>query len=197
MLQSVSKVSFAIFMGSLTIIFTACAAGLPTQEDILPMTPSGAQTVPEATPVDQSEPTVVGLPAEIPDPESSPINPPQPTAADLPTELVEPGSPVAPPTDEPRAAPAGQVDQPVPGSEAAVAAAIADMSRQTGIPADQISVESVTAMDWPDSAVGCPQEGMMYAQVITPGYLIVLATQGQKYEYHTDQQAANVVWCQK
>jgi hypothetical protein len=37
---------------------------------------------------------------------------------------------------------------------------------------------------------------MMYAQVITPGYLIILAAEGQQYEYHTDQ-AANVVLCQQ
>jgi hypothetical protein len=47
---------------------------------------------------------------------------------------------------------------------------------------------------WSDTSLGCPQEGFMYAQVITPGYLIVLEAQGQTYEYHTDTQA-NVVLC--
>jgi hypothetical protein len=36
----------------------------------------------------------------------------------------------------------------------------------------------------------------MYAQVITPGFLIVLAAQGQTYEYHTDQKAT-VVLCNR
>jgi hypothetical protein len=51
-------------------------------------------------------------------------------------------------------------------------------------------------MEWSDASLGCPQEGMMYAQVITPGYLIVLEAQGQTFEYHTDQ-GTNVVLCQK
>jgi hypothetical protein len=86
--------------------------------------------------------------------------------------------------------------QPIPGSEAALAAAIADLSQRTGVSADQITLVSMEAREWSDASLGCPQEGMMYAQVITPGYLIILAAQGQQYEYHTDQ-AANVVLCQQ
>ncbi|MBI1879924.1 MAG: hypothetical protein HYR94_17170 [Chloroflexi bacterium] len=193
MLQIASKACFAILMVGPVVIFTACTAGLPTQEDIPPVTPVEAQSVPESTPVNQPEPTVIGLPNEISSPETSPINPPEPTPTGLPTEIVEPGSPVAPPA----VTPADRAAQPVSGSEAAVAAAIADLSKQTGVPADQITVNSVEPMNWPDTSLGCPQEGMMYAQVITPGYLIVLTAQGQQYEYHTDQQATNVVLCNK
>ena len=46
----------------------------------------------------------------------------------------------------------------------------------------------------PDSGLGCPQPGMMYAQFITPGYRMVLEVGGELHEYHTDQ-AASVVWC--
>jgi hypothetical protein len=91
---------------------------------------------------------------------------------------------------------AGQPAKAAPGSETAVAAAIANLSKQTGLPTDQINIDSVTAMEWPDSSLGCPQEGMMYAQVITPGYLIGLSAQGKTYEYHTDQKT-NVILCKK
>ncbi len=46
---------------------------------------------------------------------------------------------------------------------------------------------------WPDTSLGCPQKGMMYAQVITPGFRVVLAVNDQDYEYHTDN--ARVVLC--
>jgi hypothetical protein len=36
---------------------------------------------------------------------------------------------------------------------------------------------------------------MMYAQVITPGYLIVLEAMGQTYDYRTDENSS-VVLCQ-
>ena len=52
------------------------------------------------------------------------------------------------------------------------------------------------AVEWSDASLGCPQEGFMYAQVITPGYLIILEAQGEQYEYHTDQ-TTNVVLCQE
>ena len=61
-----------------------------------------------------------------------------------------------------------------------------DLARRLGISVSEISLISVEAVDWPDTSLGCPQPGMMYAQVITPGYLIVLEAKGQAYEYHTD-----------
>ena len=42
-------------------------------------------------------------------------------------------------------------------------------------------VENVT---WPDSSLGCPEEGTQYAQMLTDGVLIVLELDGQQYEYH-------------
>ena len=41
-------------------------------------------------------------------------------------------------------------------------------------------------MEWSDASLGCPQPGMAYAQVITPGFRIALEAQGQLYQYHTD-----------
>ena len=195
MWQIISKVSFAVLMVGLVTVFTACTAGLPTPEDIPPMTPVDAQSGSEITPGNPPEPTVVGLPAEISAPETSPVSTPEPASTGLPTEITEPVSPVPLTTAQPEVP--REIAPPLPGPKVALEAAIADLSKQTGIPADQITVTSVEPMDWPDTSLGCPQEGMMYAQVITPGYLIILAAQGQQYEYHTDQQGTNVVWCRK
>jgi hypothetical protein len=59
---------------------------------------------------------------------------------------------------------------------------------------EQISVFSVQKATWPDAGLGCPQEGMSYAQVETPGYMILLEAGGQTYNYHTDA-AENVILC--
>lgn len=192
MLQIVSKAFFAIFMLGLTLIFSACSSGVPTQDDIPPMTPVEAQPVSETPAANQAD----SLPVEIPAPETSPISTPEPTPTDLPTEMAEPISPLALPVLEPTLASIPRGVLPPVGSETSVAAAIADLSKQTSVPADQISLTSVEPMEWSDASLGCPQEGMMYAQVITPGYLIVLTAQGQQYEYHTDQKA-NVTLCNK
>ncbi len=59
---------------------------------------------------------------------------------------------------------------------------------------EQVAVQNVEAMQWRDSSLGCPRKGMMYAQVITPGYLIELEAEGKVYEFHTDTNRA-VVLC--
>jgi hypothetical protein len=73
-------------------------------------------------------------------------------------------------------------------------AAIEDLSKRTGIPKSNIKVVSVEAVQWPDTSVGCPQPDKMYAQVVTPGYLIILEAGGQTYEYHSA--GAGVGLCQ-
>lgn len=70
-----------------------------------------------------------------------------------------------------------------------------DLARRLKLPVSEISVVSVEAVDWPDTSLGCPQPGMAYAQVITPGFRVVLEAAGQSYEYHTDQDSS-VVLCQ-
>ncbi len=74
-----------------------------------------------------------------------------------------------------------------------VAQAVADLAGRLAIAADAIQVRSVEAVEWPDASLGCPQPGMMYAQVITPGYRIVLEAAGRAYEYHSSY--AHVVYC--
>jgi hypothetical protein len=176
------KINLAALLAGCVLVAACGEAAIPG--DIPPMTPTQAQVAP-------SEPT------ETPPPELPVEIEAAPTTVGLPTEIAEPGSPILPtsPVAEP-AAPVGR-DVPVaPGSEAALAAVVADLAKQTGFLADQIIVTSVEPMEWPDASLGCPQEGMMYAQVVTPGYLIVLEAQGQTFEYHTDQ-TTNVVLCNK
>ncbi len=44
---------------------------------------------------------------------------------------------------------------------------------------------AVEAVEWSDISLGCPQPGMRYARVRTPGFRLVLQA-GKEYEYHTD-----------
>ncbi|HEY7031771.1 MAG TPA: hypothetical protein VH482_10605 [Thermomicrobiales bacterium] len=76
-----------------------------------------------------------------------------------------------------------------------VQAVMADAASRLGVPADQLQVVSIESWEWPDTSLGCPQEGQFYAQVITPGYLIVVTGAGQRLEYHTDTEGHFVV-CQ-
>jgi len=119
----------------------------------------------------------------------------------LSTEITEPVSPVPPispvsPSKEGSMSKTNDV-KPIKGSEKALAAAIADLSKQSSVPPDEITLVSMEAMEWSDSSLGCPQEGFMYAQVITPGYLIVLEANGEQFTYHTDQEGNSIVRCEE
>ena len=78
------------------------------------------------------------------------------------------------------------------GSDIALRAAIADLAAKRDIALGKIQVVSVEATDWPDTSLGCPQPGMFYAQVIVPGYKIVLSVDGRLVEYHADQKGYGV-----
>ena len=87
----------------------------------------------------------------------------------------------------PKVLPPGQVGAPTE-------AARQDLSKRLAMSLEEIEVQSVEAVEWPDASLGCPQPGMMYAQVITPGYRILLKTGDETYEYHSDQKRA--ILCQ-
>lgn len=198
------KVVYVILLGSLWLL-SACGAAAP--EDI-PVTPAAqVEPAPLATQImeiktDNVPVPTTSLPAEITEPVSSDtackVESTTPCAP--PPVIAEPVSPIVPlpakPTQEVLPAPNTGAIQPLPGSEPALVAAIADLTRQIGVSPDQITLVSMEAKEWSDTALGCPQEGMMYAQVITPGFLMILSAQGQPYEYHTDQKAS-VIWCKK
>lgn len=68
------------------------------------------------------------------------------------------------------------------------------LERKSGIPEAQIGLFLVSAAQWPDTSMGCPQPGQVYSQVITPGYQILLQAGGKMFVYHTDK-TARVVLC--
>jgi hypothetical protein len=78
------------------------------------------------------------------------------------------------------ATPTTGVDDPI------VQAVLTDASGRLGVPVDQLVVISVEATEWSDSSLGCPQEGEFYAQVITPGFQIIVDGAGQQLDYRTD-----------
>jgi hypothetical protein len=81
------------------------------------------------------------------------------------------------------------------GSQAAVDASVSELARLATVDAGDIAVISVEATDWPDPSLGCPKAGLMYPQMITPGYRIILDAQGTTYEFHTDASGQRVVTC--
>jgi hypothetical protein len=62
-----------------------------------------------------------------------------------------------------------------------------DLASRLSLDLDQISLVEAKSVFWRDASLGCPQPGMVYAQVITPGFRITLEAKGQIYDYHADK----------
>ena len=98
-------------------------------------------------------------------------------------------------SDEPAAtatataeAQAADQDNSEAGSQGGAAANMAGvLANQLGIDSSEVTVTSSEAVAWPDACLGVTLEDEMCAQVITPGYKIVLSANGNSYTYHTDQ----------
>ncbi|HET6317130.1 MAG TPA: hypothetical protein VFG86_11775 [Chloroflexota bacterium] len=74
-------------------------------------------------------------------------------------------------------------------------AVIADAATRLQVDPSLVQLLSLQAVAWSDSSLGCPQAGIAYAQVITPGYRVVVESGGQTLEYHTDQTGRAIVVC--
>lgn len=77
-------------------------------------------------------------------------------------------------------------DSVVPEYSPVVDIAKKDLSERLNLPVEEIKLVKEEAVDWPDTSLGYPEKGMMYAQVITPGFRIIVKAQDKLYEYHSD-----------
>jgi len=69
------------------------------------------------------------------------------------------------------------------------------LEKDLGLSRQKMSRQRVYAVQWPDSSLGCPQKGVSYLQVITPGYLVSLTANGKIYTVHVG--TGNAVICDR
>lgn len=61
-----------------------------------------------------------------------------------------------------------------------------------GVAADQINIETVQRMEWPDSCLGLGAANESCAQVVTPGWLVAFTVNGTEYRYRVDETGTNI-----
>jgi hypothetical protein len=97
----------------------------------------------------------------------------------------------------------GAVPSPMPTAAGAVAtgvplddyprpvqAAVADLAERLNVEPVEVEVVEVQPLDWPDACLALARPDEACAQVITPGYRVLLSAEGRRYEYHTDLETA-------
>lgn len=70
--------------------------------------------------------------------------------------------------------------------ERAVQLAIADLQERLAIDAESIEIGDSAFQEWSNACLNAAGPGEVCAEVITPGFVVVLAAEGNDYEYHTD-----------
>ena len=68
--------------------------------------------------------------------------------------------------------------------ESLVMLAKLDLSLKTGTNVEEIRTLSVEEINFSDASLGVREPGVEYAQVVTPGLIIMLEADGEEYEYH-------------
>ena len=71
--------------------------------------------------------------------------------------------------------------------DGAVENARKDLAHRLNIDAGQIKERSVEESDFPDMALGAPEDDEMSGQMITRGWRIRLSAGGQSHEYRADK----------
>ena len=75
--------------------------------------------------------------------------------------------------------------------------ALAALGQQVGraVTLNDLSDWSWEQASFPDTSLGCPQEGISYAQVVTTGYRFTLVFEGVAYDYRVSNDGGIVVLC--
>ena len=85
---------------------------------------------------------------------------------------------------------------PSPSLQNLIEQAKEDLAQRLSTSATEITVVDARDVVWSNSSLGCPQPGMLYAEVLTPGYLILLNANRQDYEYHAGK-SSDAFYCER
>jgi hypothetical protein len=72
-------------------------------------------------------------------------------------------------------------------------AAISELAQNLGLKEDQIKIVSTEAVEWPDSCLGISDDDTACAEVITPGYRVILDVNGNRVEYRTNEEGTVIL----
>ena len=161
---------------------TAVAASPTTISTAAPATPPPAVSTPSPSPAPTASPSP-------PLPSPTPVSPPDPTPTAAPTQTPTP-APAPTPTPSPT-----PTVVPTPSPPDALALAKAMLISNLGVNSDEVRVVSAEQVEWPSSALGCPEQGVAYLAVIVSGWKFTLAHGDQTFEFHSDESGSNVVDC--
>ena len=146
----------AVFLSILTLLLAACVP-----QTAVPIAATAFPTIATDIPLSQPSPSATTPPTK------------PPPSATIEAEMPEDQTGQSQNDPNRQLAVQGWIDQ-----------ATVDLAQRTSLPVEGIELIAFELKEWSDSSLGCPQPGMMYAQVLQEGYLIRLQAGDQVYTYH-------------
>lgn len=116
-------------------------------------------------------------------PDLPPLNPQEVPSQPAPTTTL-PDSPTQ-----------GDATQMNPSLQNLIDKAKEDLAQRFSLSITQINLLEARDVTWPNSSLGCPEKGLVYADVLTPGYLVIFESGGNTFEYHSGT-GGDVIYCQ-
>lgn len=68
------------------------------------------------------------------------------------------------------------------------------VAEELGVPPEELAIIETEQEEWPNSCLGLQDPDEFCAEVITPGWRVILERDGQRYEARTDQEGGVVRW---
>lgn len=78
------------------------------------------------------------------------------------------------------------ISKPSPDEQLIINRTISNLAKKIDIPTGQIKLESIEAVNWPDSNMDCLTLGSVVEHQVLPGYRITLSVNDLIFTYHTD-----------
>ncbi len=96
--------------------------------------------------------------------------------------------------------PAPQLNTPAPTANETVPEEIETAARkllanELEVDEGDFKLDSSEGMGWSDASLGCPKEGMAYAQVLTSGYKLIFDLAGTSHAVHTNSDGSHMLIC--
>lgn len=74
------------------------------------------------------------------------------------------------------------------GMQEVMTASRQDLAARLGTDVTDVTISKIESITWPDTALGCPVQGVEYTPGEIKGYRLTLNEGGRKFVYHTDQE---------
>ena len=169
----------SILLAALLSLTLGCCAPSPS-----------AKPLPTQTTIPVSQPTPPASP--LPSMPTAPATLPAPTlpAPTLPAPTLPAPSPTTPSALPEPTQTQASLDTAPTSLDKMTEAARRDLASRLFVSIDQVSLVKAGPVNWANLSLGCPQPGLVYAEVITPGYLVILRSGEKQYEYHAGKDQA-------